>query len=54
MQHFMYDAICVLQFVCVCLVDTYFGPGTVDNIKCHLNDAESKAMKKTNFGCFFI
>lgn len=22
--------------------DTYFGPGTVDNIKCHLNAAESK------------
>lgn len=23
--------------------DTYFGPGTVDNIKCHIHAIESKA-----------
>lgn len=26
------------------LPDTYFGPGTVDTIKCHLNAAESKVV----------
>lgn len=26
---------------CVIVSDTYFGPGTVDTIKCHLNAADS-------------
>lgn len=25
------------------IADTYFGPGTVDTVKCHLNAVESKA-----------
>jgi len=28
-----------------CYADTYFGPGTVENIKCHINAVESQARR---------
>ncbi|TXG59976.1 hypothetical protein EZV62_014549 [Acer yangbiense] len=38
----------VISFMCL---DTYFGPGTVEAIKCHLNNAEAKAR---NYFAFYV